>query len=71
MLVNELPLLPSWVLLVSVLVGVGGSWSVTLLVDVDELTILWVIFGVNGGVVDPLSTFVLSQGSQLISAPFI
>lgn len=51
------------------LVGVGGPRSVTLLVVVDESTKFWVIFGVNGGVVDPLSIFVLSQGSQVISGP--
>lgn len=61
MLVNVLPLLPSWVLLlvVSVLVGVGGSILITLLVD--KLTKIWVTFGINGGVVDQLSTYVLSR----------
>lgn len=55
-------------LLVSVLAGVGGLRSVTLLV-VDESTKFWVIID-NGGVVDPTSTFVLSHGSLLTSAPF-
>lgn len=50
------------------LAGVGGLCSVTLLV-VDESTKFWVIFD-NGGVVDPISTLVLSHGSLLTSAPF-
>lgn len=50
------------------LVGVGGPRSATFK-GVDESTKFCVIFDDNGGVVDPLSTFVLSHDSLLTSVP--
>jgi len=56
----------SRVLLVSVLVGVGGPRSTTTLLVVDKSTKFCVIFD-NGGVVDSISTFVLSHASLFTS----